>query len=129
MNRKILKLADLSNVKIGDTIWTIQNGFVKVIMINPTETYSIVTNIDSYTIKGFMFKKDKFPSAFTKNPFKEKDFKERWMMVSEEGTCWVKRKVFMKKNGHVISWSCAETKKGVKKEICTHPWKYAMEIE
>lgn len=129
MKKEILKLADLSNIKIGDSIWTIQNGFTKVIKINPKHTYSIVTNIGRYTIEGFISINDKFPSAFTKNPFKEKDFKERWMMVSEEGTNWLKRKVFMKKNGHVISWSCAETKKAVKKEICSHPWKYAMEIE
>ena len=126
MNEEQLKLADLSSVKVGDTIWTIQEGDVDVIAIG---------NNYIKTIKFYYYFNDKkqelhkHPSAFTKNPFENVGFQERWMMVSDNNTSWMKRKVFMQKNGKFISWSNAYTDEDVAVTSITRTWKYAKEIE
>jgi hypothetical protein len=129
MHKEQLKLADLSNVKVGDTIWTIQEGDVDVIGIRLSDIYSIKTKIYSYAINGKNQKLDKHPSAFIKNPFENVGFQERWMMVSMHGGDWRKRKVFAKKNGIFLAWYNAKTDEAVKKELRLDSWKYAKEIE
>lgn len=129
MNEEILKLADLSNVKVGDTIWTTLEGNTKVTEVDPNNNrYPISTGERSYTLDGKYGRGDKYPSAFTKNPFEKIDFQERWMMVSGNGVQWEKRKVFIQKNGKYIAWSFAEDEKSVLLAITTAPWKYAKEI-
>jgi hypothetical protein len=131
MNEEILKLADLSNVKEGDTIWTIQEGNVVVIVRNLKEgvTYPIKTKDHSYTLDGKHQFGNKHPSAFTKNPFENVGFQERWMMVKNDGSTWFKRKAFMQKNGKFITWFSAETDEEVLNTECTSRWVYAKEIE
>jgi hypothetical protein len=129
MNEEILKLADLSNVRAGDTIWTIQEGVVTTKLSG----YLMIGNIrgayNSYTLNGKVVGSDKYPSAFTKNPFENVEFQERWMMVSMNGGDWSKRKVFAKKDGKFLSWSGANTDEDVKKAIGTTAWEHAKEIE
>ena len=62
---------DLSKVKVGDKIWTIQNSFTEVLTVNLDRDYSIVTEECSYTIDGKLHISDKHPSAFLEYPFKE----------------------------------------------------------
>jgi hypothetical protein len=129
MNEEQLKLADLSSVKVGDTIWTIQEGEGMVLGIGQNTHYPIKTNKYSYTIDGKHHIGDKYPSAFTKNPFENVGFQERWMMVSTNERHWFKRKVFIQKNGYFISWDNAETDEAVEEALRVAPWQYAKEIE
>lgn len=63
--------SDLSKVKVGDKIWTIQNGWTEVIQINEETDYPIGTEEDSYTLDGKNTIFEKHPSAFLEYPFKE----------------------------------------------------------
>lgn len=58
---------DLSNVEVGDYIWTIQFGWDKVIGVMGT-SYPISTDHDSYTIDGKQASWNKHPSAWLKPP-------------------------------------------------------------
>jgi hypothetical protein len=67
--------SDLSNVKVGDRIWTIHEGWTEVQYIQPSSEYPIITNF-SYTIDGKNHYSHKHPSAFLEYPFErpiEKD--------------------------------------------------------
>ncbi len=130
MNEEQLKLADLSSVKVGDTIWTIQKGDLVVSQVSQdTDPYIILTSYGSYTIDGRVSATHLYPTAFTKNPFENVGFQERWMMVSDDEKEWVKRFVFMQKNGSHIAWFTAETDEEVSEETDTTTWIYAKEIE
>jgi hypothetical protein len=63
--------SDLSNVKIGDKIWTIQSGWEEVIAINSVDKYPIETKSNCFTIDGLRWRGDKYPSAFLEYQFKE----------------------------------------------------------
>lgn len=126
MNEEILKLADLSNVKVGDTIWTIESGEVTVSNILINDNYQIKTRDRwTFTLNGKYAKTDKFPSAFIRNPFENiNTFQEREMMVSNDNINWYKRNVFCKRNNLFLadppSW------RGLREEGW---WLYAKEIE
>jgi hypothetical protein len=60
--------SDLSKVKVGDKIWTIQEGWIKVIA-NSEDVYPIETELNNYTIDGKFNTYDKHPSAFLECPF------------------------------------------------------------
>lgn len=62
--------SDLSKVKVGDKIWTIQSGWTEVIQINKKTDYPIRTEEDSYTFDGKSTIFEKHPSAFLEYPFK-----------------------------------------------------------
>jgi hypothetical protein len=63
--------SDLSKVKVGDKIWTIESGWIKVINTKGGNLYPIDTENYSYTFDGKVTISDKYPSAFTEYPFKE----------------------------------------------------------
>lgn len=63
--------SDLSKVKVGDKIWTIQEDWTEVIGIENGSTHPINTKITSYMLDGKRHKHDKHASAFTEYPFKE----------------------------------------------------------
>lgn len=63
--------SDLSKVKVGDKIWTIQEGWIEVKRIDTSEIFSIKTEFNSYTIDGKNYSDDKYPSVFIEYPFKE----------------------------------------------------------
>lgn len=127
MNQKILKLSDLSKVKVGDTIWTPENGDTKVSLIKNGSSYPIVAGLYSYTINGKRSVGDKYPIAFLKNPFEE-TFYERWMLVSNDAKQWHRRKVFTKKNECYMAW-VGETEDHVEFTVLTECWDFAKEIE
>lgn len=60
--------SDLSNVKAGDWVWTIRNGWTKVNAICKAYTYPIMINNCAYNIEGKDFTENKFPSAFLVPP-------------------------------------------------------------
>jgi hypothetical protein len=129
MNEEILKLADLSGVKVGDTIWTISDGEIEVANVKLGDSFPIRTGRATYTLDGKYQHRDKYPSAFIRNPFENIGFQERWMLVSSGGGDWVRRKVFMGKNGKFLAWNGAETDEEVIKSVNSIGWNYAKEIE
>jgi hypothetical protein len=132
MNEEILKLADLSGVKVGDTIWTISDGEIEVTNVKLEDFFPIRTGkvtYTTYTLDGKYQHYDKYPSAFIRNPFENIGFQERWMMVSDNEETWKRRKVFMKKNGKFIAWNGSEINQHVEEVFSTCDWKYAKEIE
>jgi hypothetical protein len=78
---------DLSKVKVGDRIWTIQGGWVTV--KHPSyiiKGHPIYTGLCSYTIDGKVNVSDKYPSAFLEYPFKEQPIEKDtlvWYRLSE----------------------------------------------
>ena len=67
---------DLSKVKVGDKIWTIEDGWTKVLSTDYSELHPIETRNGSYTINGRNSSKHKFPSAFLEYPFKEQEIEK-----------------------------------------------------
>jgi len=61
--------SDLSKVKVGDSIWTIQEGWTEVIDNDKFVTYQIRTKKQLYTSDGKYRDTDHHPSAFLTNPF------------------------------------------------------------
>jgi len=68
--------SDLSKVKVGDKIWTIQSGLVEVVKIKDGETYPIRTATSTYMLDGRHYKENKYPSAFLEYPFKEQEIEK-----------------------------------------------------
>ena len=77
--------SDLSKVKVGDKIWTIQNSFTEVLTVNLDRDYSIVTEECSYTIDGKLHISDKHPSAFLEYPFKEQPIEKDTVVWFRDG--------------------------------------------
>ncbi len=77
---------DLINVKKGDKIWTIENGWEKVLSTDYSERFPIETENCCYTINGKRYSEE-FPSAFLEYPFKEQDIEKDtlvWFRDSED---------------------------------------------
>jgi hypothetical protein len=66
---------DLINVKKGDKIWTIENGWEKVLSTDYSERFPIETENCCYTINGKRYSEE-FPSAFLEYPFKEQQIEK-----------------------------------------------------
>ena len=65
--------SDLSKCKVGDWIWTIQEGWAQVQLNSVSEEYAIRTPNNSYTLKGREMGTDEHPSAYLTNPFDPED--------------------------------------------------------
>lgn len=127
MNEEILKLADLSNVKIGNSIWVCGYGEDIISDIETKDSYPIKTESKlSFTFNGKLECADEYPSAFIKNPFENiNTFQEREMMVSNDKINWYKRNVFYKRN-HLFLTDINRPLPG-RGDVCC--WRYAKEIE
>jgi hypothetical protein len=110
----------LENVKVGDWIK------LQVTEISDdSEGYPIKCGKDlSFKTSGQYYEMDESPTAFPVN-----EFQERWMMVSNQGVEWFRRKVITKKNSKFIAWNAAETDDEVEKAVDTATWNLAKEIE
>jgi hypothetical protein len=76
---------DLSKVKVGDKIWTIEVGWVEVVAINPGEKYPIETDNNTYQLNGKVSIHDKYPSAFLEYPFKEQEIEKDTLVWCRNG--------------------------------------------
>lgn len=65
--------SDLSNVKIGDKIFTITEGWQTVLSTDYHDLNKIETEKKAYRLDGRFNGSDKFPSAFAEYPFKEQE--------------------------------------------------------
>lgn len=122
---------DLKNLKVGDKVWTIQDGWTEVKAI-VDHANLIETKAGSFYYRnGNNICTDKHPSLFLTNPFEEN--KGYWAMVSDEpineNNKGEKRFVFLWKNSRFLAWTNADTEEKVNKEIEVNFWKYAVKIE
>lgn len=131
MKNTILKFSDLSNVKVGSTIYTFW-GEYKVVRLD-NDAYPVITDGGTLTFEGKSVISNKYPSAFTENVFEmELKPKEYWAMVSDkpinERNKGFKRRVFMEKNGMFLTWGVAETDEKADTVTFLNKWKYAVPI-
>lgn len=76
--------------KVGDTIWTIEDGYC-TIMKNDSIKYPLRIGNSSYTKCGRLYDTHKYPSAFKRNPF-EKQY-PKLMEVSDDGVNWFEQTI------------------------------------
>lgn len=84
-------ISDLSNVKIGDIIWTIQLGYTEVIKIEDNKIRVVDNNrcIHYYFNDGKEYLQDEYPSAFVTIPLCFLDIKENdFVLVSNNNIDW-----------------------------------------
>jgi|GEM_PF-4747932 len=73
-----------------------------------------------------VIKDENFDTFFAKYP---KTTYPKVMMVSDSGDSWLRRVVFMEKNGRFLAWSNAETPKSAEGEYRVVDWKLATDIK
>ena len=115
--------------KIGQKVWSIQLGDCEVREINAGGDYPIKCKTKDdyhyYDLDGKFSGDDASPSLFSSNSF----FEERVMEVRDfEGDIWVKRVVFMQKEGKFLAWQNAENIEESKMETSVSKWNQAREI-
>jgi hypothetical protein len=114
--------SDLSKVKVGDKIWTIEDGLVSVVSINNMDVYPIETKDNTYTINGKWKKDAKYPSAFLEYPFKEQPIEKDtlvWFRDNERMSWSVGYYSHSKKGNH---WCFDGSKKSTETKDCLE-WK------
>lgn len=122
--------SNLSNVKVGDKVFSTIDGWGIVALISGDIKYHINVKFENYysvfTLDGKINDTDKYPALFTYNPFEQKRFDPRWMLVSSDGISWKKRYVIGKEIQYkYVAYTYTETEE----ESSTILWEYAKEIE
>ncbi len=113
---------DLSKVKVGEKIWTIQDGWTEVIDIILGTEFLIKTSSEGYDFNGRYYSDDKFPSAFLEYPFKEQPIEKDtlvWYKNSEEMSWMVGYYSHFKDGKHFIF---AGSNKSTETNL-VNPWK------
>lgn len=90
------EISDLRNVKVGDKVWTVQDGWDEIVDINLGEEYTIGTNINRYALDGIYVKGEYLPCCFTQNPFTyilEKFSNQERIVEVDLGGTWFKRRL------------------------------------
>lgn len=91
-------LIDFETLKVGDSVWSIQEGDAVVIKIDNNSNYPINIGCRNYTKKGFNFDDHAHPSLFKSNPFEYL----KMMLVSNDEILWKERKVYAEDEGYYI---------------------------
>jgi tricorn protease-like protein len=89
----------LADLKVGDEVWTVVNGFEKVTSLKNDFLYPIVVKERIYTIEGKYGITDKYPSLFLKNPFEQK-IEPKLMLCKFIG--WTYENVIVASNGDIF---------------------------
>jgi hypothetical protein len=76
---------DLSKVEVGDKIWTIEEGWTKVVDIDLDSKHPIETRNNTYALDGKVNVGDKHPSAFLEYPFKEQEIEKDTLVWCRNG--------------------------------------------
>jgi hypothetical protein len=111
---------DLSKVKVGDRIWTIEAGWEEVIDKDYSRNYPIKTPGNSYTFDGKISDEDKHPSAFLEYPFKEQPIEKDtlvWFRDNEQESWRVGYYSHFKDGNH---WCFCASKKSTEKSDMAH---------
>ena len=125
-------LIDFDTLKVGDKVWTIQEGDTEVINFDYNTIYPIrTTNNELYKKDGSFQTNDKFPSLFKSNPFESISEYPKVMEVStsESFSDVQKRIVFGKNDKGFITISRKDNINSIKDNdyVCIHP--FAREIQ
>lgn len=114
----------LADLKIGDTVFTIEAGWTAVTHIDCSSKYPIHTTEEYiYTLDGKYNKTSKYPTMFLENPFEKQEL--GWMLVSHNRVIWYKRKVIFEKDGYFIALRTAESEEDLTKIYSTATWNFA----
>lgn len=118
--------SDLSKVKAGDKIWTIQDGWTKIKEITQSsQPKVIVENGTLYTLDGKYFTNNKYPSAFLEYPFGEEPIEKDtlvWFRDDEEENWMIGYYSHFKNGNHYIfdaSKKSTETDQVIRWNIAT----------
>lgn len=125
-------LIDFDTLKVGDKVWTIQEGDTEVINFDYNTIYPIrTTNNELYKKDGSFQTNDKFPSLFKSNPFENISEYPKVMEVStsESFSDVQKRIVFGKNDKGFITINRKDNINSIKDNdyVCIHP--FAREIQ
>jgi hypothetical protein len=127
--------SDFRNAKVGDKVYHVNGNILEIVKINRnrTECEIVVDEGEYYEQNGKYYDSDVNATIFT-HPIKiihadDEPFVERVMEVSNNGSTWSKRVVFMKKDGYYMAWFMAETIEAAQTEFDTSLWKYAREVQ
>ena len=96
INEALKEISDLRNCKVGDKVWTVQNGWTEVVEIDLTDKYPIDNDNNTYSLDGLYVENEHTPSCFTQNPYEYilKKFGNQERIVEVEiGGCWFLRKL------------------------------------
>jgi len=126
-------LIDFDTLKVGDKVWTIQEGDTEVIKLRRNGEYSIYTKKQLYTKEGYFVEQHKSPSLFKSNPFENISEYPKVMEVSDDKDFKIgnfeKRIVLGKNiNGYISVFNNINFEDiKINDEIII--WKYAREIQ
>lgn len=141
MKQTLKQISDLSNIKVGDKLFSTMFGEVIVSHIDDEDTdYPIDVCILNYDIHWRFTKDGRYYNngdydlqvLFLSNPFDlitDNKSGEKWMMVSHDKRVWVKRRVIKKVGGKYVVWNSGDTDEQADKEIYTTTFPYAKEIK
>lgn len=92
-------LIDFDTLKVGDKVWSIQEGDTEVIKFRCNNEYPIHTKKHCYTKKGYFVEGHKSPSLFKSNPFESISEYPKVMEVSTfESFSDVQKRIVFGKN-------------------------------
>ena len=124
-------LIDFDTLKVGDKVWSIQEGDTEVIKLRRNDEYPIHVKEQLYTKEGYFVKQHKCPSLFKSNPFENISEYPKVMEVStsESFSDVQKRIVFGKNDKGFITISRKDNINSIKDNdyVCIHP--FAREIQ
>jgi hypothetical protein len=88
----------LADLKVGDAVWTLQDGYTEVSELCPKNEYPIRAGKGayqkSYTIDGRINNCHKYQSLFLDNPF-DKKAESKLMLVSTGTSDWVEKPIII----------------------------------
>lgn len=132
------ELSDLSDVKVGDKLYSTRLGELIISGINSDKEYpihfKIPTGTTSCTRNGLYLDTDISPTLFKKNPYLEiaklfSEPRDKWMEVSNDGIDWKVRKVISQLNGKYFAYVGACNEDELKDVNDTLTWIHAREIQ
>ena len=128
---------DLRKVKVGDYIWVISNGWVRVTKVDLGLQYQIQTEFSEYSLDGKYHFLHKYPSAFVVPPVefcaepKPYSFKEGdKVLVTDVDTLPPTHRMYfshMDEKGMFCCYETGGTKWSSKWQVV--PWKYCIPAE
>jgi len=108
----------LTDLKVGDAVWTLQDGHTEVVELCPKNQYPIRTckgfYQKSYTIDGKINSSQQFQSLFLDNPFEDK-IEPKEMMCEWQGT-YKKVECIVSSDGRVFVQSGYKNAKEIEPE-------------
>ncbi len=125
-------LIDFYTLKVGDKVWSIQEGDTEIKSFDSDDnSFPINTSNDAYTKKGCWGEDDKFPSLFKSNPFENISEYPKLMEVAsiESFSDAQKRIVFGKNDKGFITIGAKDNINDICSGNSVHIHSYVREIQ